>query len=109
MKKGCSVAAELPDSVGGVEGEDQIVEKFKEVYSALYNSASTAEEVNTIKEKLSELINASSMHEVMKITGEKVKEAAGLLKLGKADVSEGFCSDAILNSPDILFEQLAGA
>jgi hypothetical protein len=43
----------------------------------------------------------------MKITGEKVKEAASLLKLGKADVSEGFCSDAILNGPDILFDQLA--
>jgi hypothetical protein len=80
---------------------------FKEVYSALYNSASTADEVNSIKERLNELITASSMQEVMKITGEKVKKAAGLLKLGNADVSEGFCSDAILNGPDILCEQLA--
>ena len=47
------------------------------------------------------------MDEVMKITGEKVKEAAGLLKSGKSDVSEGFSSDALLNGPDILFEQLA--
>ena len=42
----------------------------------------------------------------MNITREKVKEAASLLKLCKADVSEGFCSDAILNGPYILFEQL---
>ena len=107
-KKGCNVAAELPDCVGGADGEDNIVEKFKEVYSALYNSASTEDDVNIIKEKLSELISESSMDEVMKITGDKVKEAAGLMKLGKADVSEGFKSDAILNGPDILFDQLAG-
>ena len=42
-----------------------------------------------------------------KITGENVKKAAGLMKGGKADVSEGFTSDAILNGPDNLFESLA--
>ena len=42
----------------------------------------------------------------MKITGEKVKEAAGLLNKGKADVTDGFSSDAIVNGPDILYEQL---
>ena len=46
------------------------------------------------------------MVEVNKITGDIVKEAAGLMKAGKADVSGGFTSDAILNGPDILFEQL---
>ena len=83
------------------------MEKFKEGFSALYNSASTAVEVATIKEKLQELIKNDSMDEVMRITGEKVKEAAGLMKSGKADVSGGFASDAILNGPDILFVQLA--
>ena len=42
-----------------------------------------------------------------KITGEKVKEAAGLMKSGKADVTGGYSSDAILNGPDILFDKLA--
>ena len=36
-----------------------------------------------------------------------MKKAAGLMKSGKADISGGFSSDAILNGPDILFEQLA--
>ena len=53
--------------------------------------------------KLEEMIKK----EVMRITGEKVKEAAGLMKCGKADVTGGFSSDAILNGPDILFERLA--
>ena len=43
----------------------------------------------------------------MKITGDKVKEAVSMMKLGMADVSEGFSSDAILNGPDLLFDQLA--
>ena len=76
------------------------------MYSALYNSASTATEVQTIKERLQGLIQQDSMVEVNKITGDIVKEAAGLMKAGKADVSGGFTSDAILNGPDILFEQL---
>ena len=43
----------------------------------------------------------------MKITGEKVKEAAHLMKIGKSDVTGGFSNDAILNGPDIIFDQLA--
>ena len=77
------------------------------MYSALYNSASTVDEVSIIKEKIGSLIDAGSVDEVRKITGKKVNEAAGTLKAGKADISEGFTSDAILNGPDILFEQLA--
>ena len=99
--------AELPDNVAGAEGEEEIVEKFREVYSALYNSACTAGEVQQIKERLGELINQDSMDEVMKISGESVKAAAGLMKSGKADVTGGYSSDAILNGPDELFEQLA--
>ena len=44
---------------------------------------------------------------MIKTTGDKVREAAELKKCGKADVTEGFSSDAILNGPDILFERLA--
>ena len=48
-----------------------------------------------------------TMNEVMKITGQVVKEAACKLKHGKGDVSEGYTSDAILHAPDILFDMLA--
>ena len=34
--------------------------------------------------------NGVSVVEVMKITGEKVKEAASLMKGGEVDVTEGF-------------------
>ena len=83
------------------------MDNVKEVYSALYNSSSTLEEVQSIKERLLDLINVDSMLEMDRISGEAVKEAAGLMKSGKADISGGYSSDAILNGPDILFEKLA--
>ena len=73
--------------MAGAEGEQEIVEKFREVYSALYNSASTAPEVQIIKDQLQVLIKQDSLEEVNKITGDVVKEAAGLMKSGKADMS----------------------
>ena len=60
-----------------------------------------------IQAKLSDMIRADSMGEVNKVTGAVVKEAAGLMKAGKSDVSEGFTSDAILNAADLMYDQLA--
>ena len=45
-----------------------ILKKEKEVYSALYNSGSTAPEVQSIKDQLDVLIQQDSMIEVKKIT-----------------------------------------
>ena len=53
------------------------------------------------------MIESGSANEVYKITGEKVKEAAILMKSGKTDVSGGYTTDAILNAPDLLYDQLA--
>ena len=83
------------------------MDNVKEVYGALFNSSSTLEEVQSIKERLLDLINVDSMLEMDRISGEAVKEAAGLMKSGKADISGGYSSDAILNGPDVLFEKLA--
>ena len=49
-------------------------------------------EVQIIKDQLQVLIQQDSLEEVNKITGDVVKEAAGLMKSGKAEVSEGFNS-----------------
>ena len=48
------------------------------------------------------------MGEIGRVTEAKVKEAVGLLKPNKNDVTGGFSSDALINAPDILFDQLAG-
>ena len=99
--------AELPETVAGGNGEEEIVEKFREVYSSLYNSAETDKEMEDLKTRVASLVRADSVGEVGRVTGAKVKEAVSLLKPRKMDVSGGFTSDALLNGPDILFEQLA--
>ena len=38
-------AGDLPDNIGGASGENQVVEEFKKVYSAFYNSSDTSEDI----------------------------------------------------------------
>ena len=90
--KGCVNSS---DRVEWAEGQDEIVEKFREVYESLYKS------------KLQTLIGPDSLAEVDKITGDVVKKAATLMKSGKSDVSGAFTSDLLLNGPDSLFDSLA--
>ena len=107
IKGGNKLMQDLPDVVEGECGEDQIVDKFKEVYASLYNSAETNEEMKDIKSKIATLIKSDSVHEVRKVTGMKVKEAMCHMKDAKSDISGGFTSDALKNAPDQLFEMIA--
>ena len=83
--------------------ENQLLKKSLEMPIVVL----TPLQVGLVKEKLRDLINQDSIQDIMRITGESVKEAAGLMKAGKVDISEGYSSDAILQGPDLLFEQLA--
>ena len=107
IKSGSGNCEELPDSVGGADTEEDIVDKFREVYSTLYNSSGSKEGMAQLKQQVQGLIGPGSVAEVSKLTGKTVKEAAALLRPQKSDVSGGFTSDALLHSPDILFEMLA--
>ena len=86
---------------------EDILEKFKEMYEDLYNSAATAEAMEAIKENISAGIDYKSMAEVNKITGDIVKQACTRMKKGKGDVSEAYSSDVFLHAPDSLFHHLA--
>ena len=107
VRGGARSQAELPDTVAGANGPDEIVDKFREVYSTLYNSSGTKDEMDQLQNRVAELIRADSMDEVSKVTGSKVKEAVTMMKPCKGDVSQGYTSDALLHGPDILFDQLA--
>ena len=97
----------LLNNVKGAEGPDEILDKFREVYQALYNSAESVDAMEFIKTKINNLIGPDSLKEVRKVTGEVVKEACKRMKPGKNDVTEGFTSDVLLHAPDNLFENLA--
>ena len=100
-------AHDLPENIAGANGEDEICEKFKSVYSELYNSAETSAAMNVIKTEVEESITPESSHEVFKITGNVVKAAAAIMKSNKGDVSGSYGSDAIKNAPDLFFDHLA--
>ena len=98
-----STEQQVPDSLEGKVLHEDILEKFKECYEELYNSASTNQAMVDIKEKLEKMINMTSMKEVEKITGKIVKDACSRMKPGKIDVTESYSSDALLHAPDNLF------
>ena len=61
IKQGGNAAnTELPDSVGGADGEEQVAEMFKESYEKLYNSAPSGSEMDDIKKQLESLIDITS-------------------------------------------------
>ena len=97
----------VPESLEGKVTHDSILEKFKECYEDLFNSAGTQGAMTKIKERLEELISSNSIHDVEKVTGAVVKLACSRMKPGKMDVSESYSSDVLLNGPDVLFDHLA--
>ena len=99
--------SELPETVEGANGEEEIVEKFRGVYSSLYNSSETETEMSDLMIKVSSLIGNESVEEVRRVNGAKVKEAVSHLKPQKSDFSGGFTSDGLLYAPDILYDYLA--
>ena len=106
-KGGKACNTELPDTVGGSVGEQNIAEKFKESYEYLYNSAPTGDEMLEMKARLEDLIGLGDSLEVAKVTGLVVRQAVEKMKPNKTDVSGSYVSDALKNSPDILFDQPA--
>ena len=49
LQSGRAAAEELTDTVDGVTGEQSVADQFGAVYSALYNSAESAESMKEIE------------------------------------------------------------
>jgi hypothetical protein len=108
MRTGKGPMDQLPDTVEGATGNQEIANKFREVYETLYNSAGSEAEMERLQQRIQTLVcSEDSMAEIRKVTSHVVKTAAVNMKPHKMDVSQGFTSDCIINAPDILFEQLA--
>ena len=98
---------EPPDSLEGAVGQDAVLEKFRQLYEALYNSAGTAAQMAELKVIVESRVNCTAEKEVKKITGAVVANAARRMKSGKVDVSQAFTSDIFCHAPVVLFEKLA--
>ena len=88
------VSDAIPESLEGEVTEEGVVNKFKELYEALYNSCGSEDAMALIKDRLTGIVTADSISEVRKITGAAVKKACLRMKPGKCDVSETLSSDA---------------
>ena len=97
----------LPDCVEGKVTPETILEKFKECYQGLYNSAGSQSGMANIKKQVDIQIGQNSAIEIEKLTDNLVKEASINMKAGKQDVTGSFSSDVFLHSPDQLFKCLA--
>ena len=56
--------ATMQNSLEGVVGEAEIVDKFKELYETLYNSCGTENAMSVIKQKLEAMMNNDTLAEV---------------------------------------------
>ena len=104
-----SSGQDIPDKLEGKVSHDDILDKFKECYEELYNSAPSSESMLKVKDDIYSCISDNvtlAVAEVEKITPNIVKAAAAKMKPHKTDVSESFTSDVFLHGPDILFEHL---
>ena len=100
----------VPESLDGKVTHDTILERFKECYEELYNSAGSENAMDIMKAKLEQIVKddvLGSTHEIQKVTGQVVKEACSRMLPGKTDVTEAYTSDVFLHAPDILFDHLA--
>jgi hypothetical protein len=98
---------ELPDSLEGAVGHTDILNKFRQLYQELYNSAGTEQEMATLKEVMESMIDCRSEAEVSKVTAASVRHACKRMKSGKLDVTGSYSSEVFQYAPDILHEQLA--
>ena len=65
----------VPDCLEGETTKEGIIEKFRELYSELYNSANTSNEVILVKERFKNMSEQCSKVEVNKINNDTVKQA----------------------------------
>ena len=105
-----STGQTVPESLDGKVTHETILDRFRECYEQLYNSAGTEDAMSAIKEKLEQMIGANtgaSTREIDKVTWQVVKQACCRMRPGKRDVSEAYSSDVFLHAPDSLFQHLA--
>ena len=70
---GKPTTADLPEMVDGVTGQDEIAEKFKEVYEKLYNSSDSSKEMIAIEERIKELMKTQNNElEIVKVATDIV-------------------------------------
>ena len=101
---------DCPDTFEGKVTQEDIVGKFRECYSELYNSAERLEEMEGLKDHIKTLIRTNSnasLCEVNRVNPCIIRQAMEMMKLEKTDVSQQYTSDCFANAPQIFFDQMS--
>ena len=104
VKNGCGGRDKFPQVVKGADSDEDMVDRFRTVYSTLYTCADTKSGMDMLAEKIKWIITFRDMDEVNKISSSAVKQAVSQLKARKSNISGGYTFDALMNGPDLLFE-----
>lgn len=91
-----SSGQEVPDCLEGKVCHQDIIEKFRECYSELYNATDRNQEMESLNARIKQLISDNcdcSVVEVNLINSDVVKQAAVRMKPNKTDVSGSYTSD----------------
>ena len=89
LSNGVSNSQDIPDTLQGKVTFDDILNKFKECYESLYNSAPTKDVMIDLNHQVKSLIESdvlSSKFEVEKNSSAVVKDAIHAMKADKMDV-----------------------
>ena len=88
VRTGKKEAEELTNTVDGVTGSDNVANKFKEVFEALFNSVEDKPDLEAVEQRIRLLMQKEdTKNEVNKMTAEVVKQATLSMKGHKIDVS----------------------
>ena len=91
VKSGMGQKEELSDTVDGVNGQQEVADKFREVYDTLYNSSGSQTEMDSLQTKIQNLSQSdNSIEEINKLTPEIVKQSVMMMKHNKPDITQGF-------------------
>ena len=98
---------EVPDVLEGAVGQGPVLEKFRSLYEALYNSAGTQDRMDDLRLEMMSMVDCRSEGEVRKVTADEVAAACRKMKGGKIDVSQGYMSDVFHHASPLLCQKLA--
>ena len=97
-----------PSKMDGKTNPDDIADHFGEIYKNIYNREGTDEPLKNLFDDISSKCSHSDLEMVDKVDGDLIKKIVKeKLKSSKTDPEFDITTDALKNSPEILFNRLA--
>ena len=107
IKKHRGKNGQLPNNVDGFVGDENISNHFKDIYTDLFNSVPSNDELKEILQTININLCPDDLSKVSEVDSITVNKAINKLRLGKSDSKYNFGSDAFIHGSNALSEKLA--